>query len=159
MIYEFKHDSRIKRLDAQVVGETLERIRQRDGGITADAVVADARPATSPLHGAFEWNNRRAADEYRRVQARHLVRSVVIRSIETKSEHPIRAFVVVRHEEGGDVYTSTISAMQNEFERAQVLRRALRELDQCRRRYQALGELAEIWAAIDAGQTRMLGTG
>ena len=41
-----------------------------DGKLTAQAVVDAAREEGSPLHGFFEWDDNKAANEYRLLQAR-----------------------------------------------------------------------------------------
>lgn len=49
-----------------------------EGGLTTEAVVAEAEPPESPLHPAFEWNDAQAGHLYRLDQARHLIRALVI---------------------------------------------------------------------------------
>ena len=149
MQYAWKPGFRVGGLDAQVVGERLDAIRERDGGITAEAVVDDARPVDSPLHPAFEWDDSVAAEKYRLDQARYLIRAVVIQRPDVEEPRPVRAFVVVKESDGNEVYTSTIKALSDEELRRQVLERALRELDAWRRRYEDLAELAEVLAAAD----------
>lgn len=61
---------------AEVVAE-LERIRGRDG-LRAPAVVEAAREEDSPLHGCFIWDDSEAGEAYRLIQARTLIRSVVL---------------------------------------------------------------------------------
>ncbi|MBX6387319.1 MAG: hypothetical protein IRZ07_30805 [Microbispora sp.] len=149
MQYAWKPGFRVGGLDAQVVGERLDAIRERDGGIMAEAVVDDARPVDSPLHPAFEWDDSVAAEKYRLDQARYLIRAVVIQRPDVEEPRPVRAFVVVKESDGNEVYTSTITALSDEELRRQVLERALRELDAWRRRYDDLAELAEVLAAAD----------
>ena len=64
-------------VEAQLAGETLEAIRlQNKGELTPDIVSKAAKPKSAPLHDCFEWDNEKAADFYRREQARTLIRSV-----------------------------------------------------------------------------------
>lgn len=149
MQFAWKSGYPTRGLDAQMVGEELEAIRERHGGITAEVVVDEARPEDAPLHPAFEWDDKIAAEEYRKEQARNLIRAVVIRRPEAEERVPIRAFVTVREEAGNTVYTSTVAALSDEELRRQVLERALRELNAWRRRYDDLAELAEVLAAAD----------
>ena len=46
------------------------------GDLTPDAVVKSAKDPRSPLHGAFEWNDKVAGHKYRLQQARALIRDV-----------------------------------------------------------------------------------
>lgn len=147
MRYEWAVGSRIVGLHADDVGRRLTELQRRDGHVTAESVVEDARPVDSPLHPAFEWDDEIAAEEYRKDQARCLIRSVVIRDVTPEQSNPVRAFVM-----GTAAYTSTVVAMQRQSEREVVLRRARRELEQWRRRYEYLEEFADIIAAIDDSQ-------
>jgi hypothetical protein len=74
--YVYRDGSRYT-VPAEVVGAELERIRS-DGELTASAVVEAAKPKGSPLHPLIEHSNKKAADAYRLIQARRLIRSVEI---------------------------------------------------------------------------------
>lgn len=69
-------------VDADVVGVTLETIEVRDGSIKPAAVVDAARPEESQIHPCFEWNDPIAAEEWRKQQARNLIRSVRVQYID-----------------------------------------------------------------------------
>lgn len=56
----------------------LALARQAGGMITAEDVLHDAMDPTSPLHRHFEWDDSKAALEYRKEQARSLIQSVKI---------------------------------------------------------------------------------
>ncbi len=64
-------------VDVDVV-EELTSLYERLGELTAESVVAEAANPISPLHRYFEWDDTLAAREYRRTQARHLIRRVTI---------------------------------------------------------------------------------
>jgi hypothetical protein len=49
-----------------------------DGVLLVDAIVADAKSKSSPLHSHFEWDTKKAAQEHWRNQARELIRSVMV---------------------------------------------------------------------------------
>lgn len=157
MVYQWKDGSRLTRLDAQVIGERIEGIRSLHGSVTASAVVADARAANSPLHPAFEWNNKVAAERYRLEQARHLLRHITVTFAPTdgSTERTIRAFVTVpdASEDGADVYQSTEVAMSDPDMRRHVVERARRELDSWKRRYRDISELADIFAALESAES------
>ncbi len=78
MIYQWK-DGAHKSGDAQAVGSQLEAIRiANGGGLAPRDVVVDARKEDSPLHKFFVWRDPVAALKYREVQARELIRSIVV---------------------------------------------------------------------------------
>lgn len=49
---------------------------ERRGRLTARSVLDAARDPESPLHSMFEWDDEKAADEWRIEQARRLIRTV-----------------------------------------------------------------------------------
>jgi hypothetical protein len=62
----------------QTQREHLELIRASAGGTLAPQdVLTDARNPNSPLHDLFLWNDSEAAEAYRLIQAREVVRVVV----------------------------------------------------------------------------------
>jgi len=149
--YKWKPKSMIP-VDADVAGNQLETIRQRNNDrLTPAAVVDDARPKSSPLHPAFEWRDKIAAKKYREDQARHMIRSiVVVPQIVDGGEQrdPIRAFVSVTRDED-TAYTSIVHAMSESELRDQIVQRAWRELLSWRQRYHEYEELASICRQID----------
>lgn len=59
-------------LDPQKVGEELARILDEDGEITPEGLLRRAQDPSNYLHSAFEWDDKKAAEKYRRRQARDL---------------------------------------------------------------------------------------
>lgn len=51
---------------------------QAGGDLKPEAVIADAKDKTSPLHGCFEWDLKKAAHEHWMDTARALIRSVKV---------------------------------------------------------------------------------
>lgn len=79
MIYQFRTGFSITKVDAQTVGDELERIRNaHDGKLRTEEVVQWAAEPDSPIHECFTWDNERAANSFRLVEARTLIKSVVI---------------------------------------------------------------------------------
>src|SRR5262245_51733442 len=95
MVYEWRKGAHVK-VDANVAGKELERIRKRDGKIETEVVVKEAKPKGAPLHEAFEWDDGVAAEEFRKHQARALVKSLVV--VVEEVEEPEPAFVHVKVE-------------------------------------------------------------
>lgn len=107
-----------------------------------------ARDEASPLHPAFEWDDAKAAHAHRLEQASYLIRSVVIVSDEGKDAAPVRAFVNVQRDTDRS-FTTVAHAMSDTELRAQVLAKALHELQSWRYRYEELVELAKLFAQVD----------
>lgn len=138
----------------KVIAAELRRIQTEQSVITPASVVETARDESSPLHGCFEWDNRKAADNYRLWQARMLIRSVYIVDSSDKNAQPVRAFVNVIPEEDSDefitdrgyVFTPTIATKANY--QNQVLSYAMQQLKGWRARFgnyrQFFGVVREI---------------
>lgn len=151
MIYRWKPQARIP-ASAQSVGERIEAIDVRYGGVTPSVMVEDARPDDSPLHPCFEWVDSVAAQQHREDRARYLLRQIVVRMERGEGEEPrvIRAFVPVQADgEKDSTYRPILVVMQTPSLKAQALARARGELEAFRRRYAELEELADVFTAID----------
>lgn len=96
--YTYRPGSRFS-VPATVVADEIERIRSISGAVTAERVVDESRPEDAPLHTAFEWNDSAAAEQYRRDQARALIRSV---RVTYGHQPPVSAFVHVPATQSGD---------------------------------------------------------
>ena len=147
MQYLWKDGARgVGKLDAQEVGDCLEKLRLRNGGvITAEVVLAEARKKRSPLHDGFEWDDTAAAHQYRLEQARSITRAVITFIGEEQDDTPIRAFVTL----GGGDYESITTVLSVKSKRDALLGQALEEMRTFRRKYHHLKELATVFVAIE----------
>ena len=143
--YKWKAGSRIK-LDAQTAGEVCGEL-EKEGRLTPAELVETSRDEAAPLHGAFEWRDEIAAEKYREVQAGHIIRSLEV--VITGTSEPVRAFFPVSIVGEARCYTRTETILRDENARATLLERALAELEAFKRKYKTLGELADVFAAID----------
>lgn len=123
MIYQFRKGSRVSGVKAQAVGETLEQIRERDGILETEAVLKEARKKRSPIHAAFEWDDAAAGHEYRLIQARQMIRAVIV--ILDDTDEP--AYVHV--DDGMSRYYQSTSIAANNTDEWSIIRQmALRSL-------------------------------
>ena len=142
-VYKWKSGARLVG-DPQMVGEQLARIEKR-GALTPKAVVDASRRSNAPLHDYFEWRDDVAADKYREVQAKEIIRSV---ELVIEGSEPTRAFVSVTLEGGERSYVNVEAALSVQQTRDEVLATALSELRAFERKYSTLAELAEVIEAI-----------
>lgn len=123
----------------------------RSGGkvLTAEAVVGEARPISSPLHDYFEWDDSIAAQEYRLWQARELIVKVQFELKEAPGARQI--FVSLRTDRGqdGGGYRAVRDVLKDPEMRAQLLREAKDDLKRWREKYRELTELASVFEAAD----------
>lgn len=126
--------------DSKAVAERLAELEKAGGGVlTPDAVVADAKNKSSPLHAYFTWDVKKAAHAHWLDQARSLIRSV---RYEHRTEtRVIKAVAYVRdpaaeREEQGYIHVQRLrsdldlsrEAVAHEFARAAAALTRAREL-------------------------------
>jgi hypothetical protein len=75
---ELPDDDKESRVDLADAARSyiIELAKQNSGHITAEQVVAAARDENSPLHDYFDWDDTTAAEKYRLMQGRTLIRTV-----------------------------------------------------------------------------------
>jgi hypothetical protein len=133
-----------------VVAE-LRRIADENGGeLRPVDVVAAARPAKSVLHRKFTWDDTAAAEQWRLQQARQLIR-VTVEYIGTGDSRVVaRTFVSLKpdRESSGGGYRAMVSVLSNTEFREQLMADAMEDMVAFRKRYSALKELSEVFAAM-----------
>lgn len=141
--YQFRKDK------AGVYAEELKRLREETGAnLKPREIVQAAEDPTSPLHDAFEWDDTRAAQEWRVTQARRLLRCihVVVRRGEKQS---VRAFFRVIDPSGESGYVGLATVLERQDYRDQIIEQALKEIVAWQGRYRDYQELGSIFGAID----------
>ena len=83
----------------QGVQEVVNKIYVEVGEVRPSALVEAARPKSSPAHNAFEWDDSKAGEEYRLIQARTWIRNVQI-IVDEQPERLIHMPSIVRDEDG-----------------------------------------------------------
>lgn len=112
---------------------------------TPEDVLRKAEDPESELHKCFEWNDSKAAEKYRLVQAREILRSIVYVEV-SREDAPLRVFhtTEVKH-----VYQPTTRFLVNHDEYQNLLKRAQSELAAFKQKYKTLSELDRIFEEID----------
>jgi hypothetical protein len=138
---------------AEVVGNVLGGIEDRDGGVTKEAFLEESRPESSPTHSMFEWNDAKAAEKYRLVQSKNIINNLRI-EIQTDTSTPtvVKAFVNIQDKSQNSAgrYIRIERAVADEKSMGVLLRNAFAELGAFRRKYQGVKQLQAIFDAIDA---------
>ena len=143
---------------ADIIAAALEALLERHGGRISPAIVLEAaRDPASPLHDHFEWDDDRAAEQYRLAQAGQLIRRW--RGVLTRAagEDGRVAVTITRRVEspaagrakGAASYIALEDILADPVRRDDLLRTVLRELRAYRRRYAGLAALGAVWAAVD----------
>lgn len=119
--------------------------RNKSGLLQPEPVVDFARPADSPLHYYFEWNDSIAGEKYRLTQAETLIRSVYV-TIEQpgKSATEVRAYVSLASDRvSGGGYRTITSVISDEDRKRELLKTAFAELENFRRKYEDLSDVLD----------------
>lgn len=140
--YSYRSGRSITNVQAQEIGEVLERLRAQHGKLTPEIVLDEAANPESPLHAAFEWDDVKAAHERRIDMARRVITSIKV--INPPTGKPIVAFVSVKAAEVGRTYMPTIEALSDETIRYRVLDELHSFLEALRRRYAGFDEACRI---------------
>ncbi|MCZ2076563.1 MAG: hypothetical protein LC130_16395 [Bryobacterales bacterium] len=146
MIYKFRSGASSFRglKNPAQVGKALERIRkQNEGQLKPGDVVEAARPENSVLHPGFTWDDTEAAEEYRKWEARELVRQIVVVHPETDEEAPAFIHVSVAGDEGGKnrYYQSSAVLVDRPDEYQSALECAMRKLKEASRAFEDIKRL------------------
>lgn len=126
------------------VQTVAQQLYDKHGKLESKALVDAARPKDSPAHDAFEWDNKKAGDEYRLIQARKYIRQIVI----TREDEPERLVHVPSIQrdaqdtrDGHYQVPSVLVTMPGEFERA--LQAAMMRVKSANKALQDLHQAAE----------------
>lgn len=130
---------------------SLEQIRKAHDGILRPVdVVEAASDENHPLHGSFEWNDTRAAAQYRLWQARELIQVAVTVLEGDPKRESIRAYVSLGsdRENPGGGYRFIGSVLRNSKQRRELFEQALAELRAFEAKYRQLRRLRPIFTAL-----------
>lgn len=146
MVYKWKNYK--YSVPAEIVGKHFQKLEKKEGALTSQNVLESARSEKSPIHSLFEWDDTKAAEQYRLKQAAQLICNLTV-EIET-DDKPIecRAYMDVSEAKVGS-FINVQSAFQSEESRDVVLRRALNELSAFKAKYKNLLELQDVFDVID----------
>lgn len=124
------------------------------GRLTPQNVVADARNRNSPLHDIFEWDDAKAADQYRLEQARELIRSVKIEVVtEERTVSTIRYIrdpTLAAKEPG---YVETMRIRTDKDVAIEALRAEISRLSATMERVESLAIVLDLTAELENFKT------
>lgn len=133
-------------VDAQTAGEELNRIYEKHGELEPADVVEESKDENAPLHDCFEWDDVKAAQNYRIYQAGKLIRCVVHVVEDEKTKDPIqtRAYVHVQN-----TYRPISVVIESKDMVDEMMETAMSELNSFRKKYSNLQALSRIFIEID----------
>lgn len=127
----------------------LEDIRRQQGSLTPRGVVAASRAEDAPLHARFTWDDSVAGERWREVEARELIRSVMVVYKDTgRGPASVRGYVSIpATDEVPREYKPTAEALEDPLTRELLMMEARRELKAHQLRF---GHLREYAALVEA---------
>lgn len=127
----------------KLIVEVLRMIEKRDGIITPTALVEEARPASSPIHEAFEWDDTRAAHAHRLSEARQHIQTVRVTLMgrEMDGFHNVTVQINKMPTRG---YVSAEKVMSKQDLQKQVISAAVREIQYWQTKYKEVSELEGV---------------
>ena len=142
MSYQWRIKGLYKGVTPDVAAAEIERIQSVYGKITPDIIVKEASDEGSPLHPCFTWENDKAADNYRLIQARTLLNNIQVVVLSDGEPREVSVYEVVSREEG---YKSieTFTSENIEYVRAEI-KRQLYVLNSKLRLYNNFGKVQSL---------------
>lgn len=144
MIYQWKIPG-LYGVDAQIAGEEIERIHRKHGQLSPADIVDESRQKNAPLHDVFEWRDQEAAEKYRQVQAKDLLRAIVVIDSKAGLQEPVRAFVRVRQG-----YQPMEVVIKHPDQMEELKAAAFRDLKAFQQKYQTLCKVPEFVPVFQA---------
>ena len=129
--------------------KVCNEIREIGDEFTPEDIVAAAADEAKELHKCFEWDNNKAADNYRLHQARVLTSQLIFKVEKEEDNIPVVPVRVFNKTEGGGGYKIPERAFKVQAEYESLLQRAYAELHAFKVKYAALHELDYILELID----------
>lgn len=111
-VYQWRDGRGIGGLAPDVAAQELGRIEEAAGGLTPASVVEASRDEAAPLHPVFTWDDTKAGENWRRQEARSLIRSIEVIRDDDASKTAVPVFVSVTSPDTSQRYmpTATVAA-------------------------------------------------
>ena len=120
--FKAREGAPFKKEYAQVIGETLDSIRKKNGGnLRSREIVEEAEKKKNPLHEHFEWDNNVCGEQYRLQQARNITAHIIEEVIVDGNPVEQRSFLPVTNFENERVFVSLQDAIEEVDYRKQLL--------------------------------------
>lgn len=142
MVFKFAQSAHLGG-NPQEVGETLHKIKRTHGNLSPRLVIEAARPAGSALHRYFDWDNKKAAEKWRIVQARDLIASVVTVEVKNRKVLPVRSFISV-----GKSYEPVFAVLSDERLRQMALQDLQNSIAQLEEKIRTFRDLRDVLQAL-----------
>lgn len=98
-VYEWKMSFFAKGIDASVAVKEFQRIEREYGSITPEHILAASEPENAVFHKLFEWDDEKAAHQFRLQQARIIINNIEVRVVTNDQSKMVPAYEIVKHKD------------------------------------------------------------
>ena len=147
--------------DVEITGKASEFIYKNlypkyGNELTAEVLVREAEPVASPLHKYFEWNDTKAAHQYRLVQARKILQTIKFTVISTPvgggtpEKSTVRVMHVITSERApsGKSYQALPDIIKSKDKTEELLENCLKDLRAWRNKYGSIKGVIEGYSEL-----------
>ena len=133
----------VNMLKKDILIKEVKKLEGKKGYITPEDLLTEAKNPKSPLHSMFEWDNTKAAREYRLWQARQIIDhiKITIEEREVGAYHNLKVVIGNVKRQG---YFPINTILSNVDMHKQVLAIAVGELRYWQNKYRDLKELKDL---------------
>jgi len=145
--YSAKYGSHLSQKDAELVAGVANDLVEKLGrGLEPADLLEHARPADSPLHHLFQWDDKIAAEKYRIIQANYLFRSVMVVHPQIAQEVHMLTHLHMHNEP--PAYYTLDQIRRDPLKYEQMVLQCVKELKAVLSKYRAVLGVAPIMAKI-----------
>lgn len=148
MVYKYSWSGPERAVSAEKVAHHLARIEQQYGEVTRENFLESARSETSEMHKLFEWDDTKAAHQYRLNQASVIIASIRVTVVEKEPEQ-VKVRLYVQDKETSSGYVNIKRAFTEDDKRKRIIEEAKRDVEWFKNKYQGFVLFAKILKKFD----------
>lgn len=114
--FNWKLESLAKGIDPDLAEKEFKKIEKKYKKLTPEIILEASRNEEALFHSLFEWEDSKAAEQYRLQQARTIINNIEITIISDGIEKTYPVFEIVPSEGGGREYKNIDTLTINEVE-------------------------------------------
>lgn len=144
--YVWKIPSLSKGVDPNAAIKEIKYIEKKEGKITPEILVISAKNKNSVLHNLFEWDDSKAAYNYRLQQARTLLNNIDV-IVKSDGEPRLIPFYEVIKKDSGSIYKSVDSFDETDIEQIRIS--TIRDINLLKSKLSVYNKFDEVIGKLD----------
>jgi hypothetical protein len=150
--YQWKMESLAKQVDVNKVVDEMEKIKDLYGSLKPENIVQYAATNESVLSKLFEWDDTKAAYNYRLQQARIILNNIEVKIVSDGEEKEVPVYEITKRK-GGLEYTNIEAMTSNEAE--QVRKNTIQQLNQLKKKLEIYNNFKSVIKHINEALTEL----